>query len=72
MDKLEANEILNRIIDKGGLLAQCGKLYMDDPEKATQFIKECSEQCHNKSAVDQWGEMLVSDIKKFSNNPEIN
>lgn len=66
MDKQEATEILKQIIEKGGLLGQCGKFYLNDSQNAACFIKECSEQCHNKSAINQWGEKLVSDIKKFS------
>lgn len=66
MDKKEASEILKQIIEKGGLVGQCGKLYLDDSEKAARFIKECNEQCHNELAINQWGEKLVSDIKKLS------
>ncbi len=58
--------ILQRIVSKGGLMGAAAKLYLNDREKAKQFIKECSEQCHNKSAQIQWGEELTADIIRFN------
>jgi len=59
--------ILNRIINRGGLMGAAAKLYINDEEKASQFIMECFEQCHNNSAKKIWGEELVSDIIKYAN-----
>ena len=65
MKKIEASILLERIISKGGLYGSAAKMYAGDKEKTEQFILECSEQCHNRSAVNQWGEDLVEEIKTF-------
>jgi len=59
--------ILQRIIDKGGLMGSAAKMYIGDEEKTMQFITECAGQCHNKLAHDIWGEELVFEILKYSN-----
>lgn len=59
---------MQRIIAKGGLIGAAAKMYINDEEKADLFIKECSEQCHNKSAKDQWGDELVKDILEYTQN----
>lgn len=48
-------------------MASCAKQYVGDDEKADQFILECSEQCHNKTAKELWGEKLVLAIKEYAN-----
>ncbi len=71
MDNQKASKILERIIEKGGLYGQCAKMYKDDDRNTGLFIKECSQQCHNQSAIDQWGKELVTDIMDFSRKNEI-
>ncbi|MBI2722807.1 MAG: hypothetical protein HYX39_11595 [Bacteroidetes bacterium] len=63
---LTSTEILLRIISKGGLYSGAARLYIDDEKEASQFIAECAEQCHNKLALELWGEELVEDIVKYS------
>ena len=63
---MKRKAILNSIKAKGGLYGRAVDMYMNDDEKADQFIRECAEQCHNKLAIDIWGEELVSDILNFS------
>lgn len=58
--------LLTRIIAKGGLMGYCAKLCFFDPQKAKQYILECSEQCHNQGALDFWGEELVKDIVEYA------
>lgn len=65
---METTEILNRIINKGGLLAACGILYIKDKEKAHKFLLECFEMCHDHSTIEHWGEELVLDIIKYGEN----
>jgi len=65
---LTAKDILNGIIRKGGLMGAAAKMYINDEEKTNQFIKECSEQCHNKSAREFWGEELIKEIMEYSKN----
>ncbi len=62
---MKGSDILSRIINKGGIMSAVAKMYINDEEKANQFIRECSEQCHNQSAKDFWGEELVTDIIKY-------
>lgn len=60
------NEILTKIIKKGGLLGSIAKVWSNDKVKATQFIKECSEMCHTPMARDLWGNELIQAIKRYS------
>jgi DNA-binding Xre family transcriptional regulator len=62
---MTANQILVRIIEKGGILGQCAKVWSSDKEKVDSFIKECSENCNNRLALELWGEDLVTDIKRY-------
>jgi hypothetical protein len=62
----QVEEILKMIINKGGLMGAVAKMYINDKEKAKQFIAECFEQCHNRSAQIHWGEDLVKDIINYS------
>lgn len=65
IDSASTSILLNRIVEKGGLMAACAKLYLFDMKKAGQFICECYEQCHNPRAINLWGEDLVSEIINF-------
>lgn len=62
---MERTEILKVIIAKGGLMGAAARMYINDEQKSDGFIKECYEQCHNKSAQILWGEELVSEIEKY-------
>lgn len=59
-------QLLTRIVAKGGMMGSFAKLFFFDSQKAKQYILECSEQCHNQGAIDCWGEELVKDIKIYS------
>lgn len=65
MQNKKTLKILNDIISKGGLMAGCAKLYLNNELVAHQFIIECSEQCHLLLAKEYWGEELVIDIVKY-------
>lgn len=66
METLEASNILEKIISKGGLMGKCAQLYKTDPILTDQFIRECFEQCHTPIALQQWGEVLVSEIRTYT------
>jgi hypothetical protein len=70
---MESTQILERIIERGGLMAACAKRYINNKEKADQFILECYYQCHNHSAIKLWGEELVMAIQNYIHDqkPEI-
>ncbi|MDP1802200.1 MAG: hypothetical protein Q8L81_12660 [Bacteroidota bacterium] len=67
---MERTEILNRIIEKGGLMAACGIIYINDEKKAHGFLMECFEQCQDHSFVEYWGKELVLDIIKYGQSNE--
>jgi hypothetical protein len=66
MQNKKTLKILNDIISKGGLMASCAKLYLNDEVMAHQFIIECSEQCDQVLAKEYWGNELVFDIINYS------
>lgn len=68
---MDGLEILNRIINKGGIMGAVAKTYVNDQEETEQFIKECYQQCHNNSAQKLWGEELIHDIKSYSEKKNI-
>jgi hypothetical protein len=62
---VESNQILERIISRGGIMGACAKRYLHNKEQADQFILECYYQCHNNSAIRLWGEDLIIEIKNY-------
>lgn len=62
----ESIVILKQIIEKGTMIGKCAKLFENDSVKADQFIKECAQQCHNKSAKELWGEKLTKAIIEYN------
>lgn len=62
---MDGLEILNRIIHKGGIMGACAKMYINDEEKASQFVTECLKQCHNETAKKLWGVELISEIERY-------
>lgn len=63
---MENTKLLNQIISKGGLIAACAEIYINDEEQSKKFLIECSEQCHNKSFIDYLGQDLIMDIIKYA------
>lgn len=68
MKKENTLDLLNRIIEKGGLMGACAKMYTNNLALAEIFIKECKAQCHNKFTNEYWGEELVMDILKHNSS----
>lgn len=62
---MERIRILNDIISKGGLMAACAKIYINDKEKAKEFIIECAEMCDSYVAKKHWGNQLIRDINQY-------
>jgi|GEM_PF-6280443 len=58
-------DILNRIINKGGLYASGAQMFLYDESRGNDFITECFMQCHNKSIWGLWGVDLVLDIIRY-------
>ena len=54
--------IIERLIARGGICSLPAQMFGPDPVKADQCIIECFEQCHVKDAIDHWGVPLVLDI----------
>lgn len=59
-------EILEKVIAKGGLHGICAKRYIANEQLATRYIIELSEQCHVDSLQKSWGGSLITDIVTFS------
>ncbi|MFN8116793.1 MAG: hypothetical protein U0W65_11815 [Bacteroidia bacterium] len=59
-------DILQRIINKGGLYGDIANFYKNDSFKSHQFLLECSEQCHHTSLIEFFGEQLIEDIILYS------
>jgi hypothetical protein len=65
---MESTQLLERIINKGGIMGSCAKMYIYNKELANEFILECYYQCHNNSATQLWGEELIIDIRNYIND----
>lgn len=63
----DAISILNRLISKGGVLGSIAKIYVSDPEKGVNFIKELQVQLEtNKTNMQKnLGEEFINDLEKF-------
>ncbi len=61
---MSSNEILTRIINKGGLYGQIAAKTIT-PDKVDNFIIECFGQCHNRSTQILWGNELVMDLIRY-------
>jgi len=59
------NNLLNRIIEKGGLYGMVAAMCAEDYEKANGFLRECFDQIHNKSLWDFWGRDLILDLIRY-------
>jgi hypothetical protein len=58
-------QILQKIIDSGGLFAPGAKMYLDDKDRGNDFIIECFEQCHTQMAFYLWGRELILAIVSY-------
>ena len=63
--ELKKEEILSRIVAKGGLYALAATKFRSDPVKGEQFIVECFEQCRHITTLRHWGSPLAIDIIAF-------
>jgi hypothetical protein len=61
----QVKKIMEKIISKQGLMGQVAKKYINNEEKARNFIRECREQTHNESTKKYWGDKLVREIEEF-------
>lgn len=69
---IDKRNILNRIINKGGLLGSCAMLYIDNEDCSERFLSECYQQCHIEELIKFWGKELIEDIIKYNNEYTIN
>jgi hypothetical protein len=58
-------DILNRIINKGGMYAGAATLCLSNESRGNDFISECFMQCHNTSTLRFWGVELVLEIISY-------
>jgi hypothetical protein len=64
---MDAIQILDKLIRKGGMMGYCANLCIDDEKKAAQFISEMKQYIHPNSAlVKQWGKTLTKQIENFN------
>lgn len=64
----KAKTILKRIAEKGGLYGSAAKMYLKNKDKAHEFILECYDQTHIKTARRMWGNDLVKEIIRYQKN----
>ena len=64
MQELKEN-ILARLIEKGGLYGLVAKHYAGNEVYSTKIIIECFEQCHHDESMRFWGKELVGDIIEY-------
>lgn len=59
--------LLNRLISKGGVLGSIAKIYISDPEKGVNYIRELQLQLKtNKTNMQKTlGEEFINDLEKF-------
>lgn len=62
---MDSLKIINKIIDKGGYIGACAKMYINDEEKTSRFLKECYGQFHTPLAKNYWGEELINEITEY-------
>ena len=65
---MEGKYILNSIIEKGGLMASCAKIYAHDKSLSDQFIRECYSHCDIPEVEGFWGDELVNRMKDYINS----
>lgn len=57
--------LLEKIINKRGVLATSGKLYLHSEELASRYIIECAFHLKHEIMRERWGEELVAEINEF-------
>jgi len=67
----QVKKIMEKIISKKGLMGRVAEMYINDEDKAKNFIKECREQTHNEMAQKHWGKKLVREIEQFCSDKSI-
>lgn len=67
---METSKLMERIAERGGLMAACAKMYVNDEQKTNQFLKECYEQFHTSLAENYWGKELINEITKHCQRNE--
>lgn len=55
-------EILDLIIERGGIFGSCAKGCRNDEKLAHQFIVECFAQCHNLAMIEYLGDDLTKKL----------
>ncbi len=66
VDLEKVNSLLNRIIQKGGLIGRFAKIYCIGYEKTDLFIRECAD-CNTQSLETLWGKELARDVLNYIN-----
>lgn len=65
MDAAFAEDILERIIERGGLIGECAKQFTGKENETREFLADCAEQCMYTNIQEFWGKELTEEILKF-------
>jgi hypothetical protein len=65
-ENASSQTILKRVISKGGLLGACADMYIQDEDKAKQFISELSQMCEKQDYTNYFGKDLITEIHRFA------
>jgi len=63
---MKAIEILQEIVDKGGIIGKCGSCYLTDEKLAGNYVVECSKNTYIEAVNRHWGSELVRKINEFA------
>lgn len=60
-----AQNVLEQIIERGGLIAECAKQFTGKYNETREFLADCAEQCMYTNIHEFWGIELTEQILKF-------
>lgn len=61
-----STEILKQMQHKKGMYGSIARLYVNDPEKSHDFLRECFQQFHCPMALEIFGEDLMQQIVEYA------
>lgn len=66
MNAAFAEDVLEQIIERGGLIGECAKHFTGKENETREFLADCAEQCMHTNIHEFWGEELTEKISKFN------
>jgi hypothetical protein len=67
---MDAIKLLKEIVNKGGIIGQSGKLYLENEVLAGSYIIECSFHLERQAMKKFWGKKLIEKIARFKKKHE--